>query len=119
MPISGIVKANAPAQIDPNFNGWHFFELAKEVPAPLPVAAHLADSLAADITGEQWGKPVPPHPHRLVAYVDPALEQSVRRCAAPRGITHTSLPQAGTTSGEVLKKRIGLADMRGPGMHPR
>jgi len=29
------------------------------------------------LTSKQWGKPVPPEPHRLVADIDPSLEQQI------------------------------------------
>jgi hypothetical protein len=48
-----------------------------KVPAPMPEAAHPADPLAPDVAGEHGTEPVPPHPHRLVAQVDPALKQEV------------------------------------------
>ena len=48
-----------------------------KVPAPLPEAAHLARSLTSDVACEQRPEPVPPHPYRLIAQIDPALEQQV------------------------------------------
>jgi len=48
-----------------------------EVPAPVPEAPHAADPLAPNVRREQQTEPVPPVPHRLMADVDPALEQQV------------------------------------------
>ncbi len=48
-----------------------------EAPAPVAKALHSADPLAANIGCEHWPEPVPTHPHRLVADVDPAFEQQV------------------------------------------
>ena len=48
-----------------------------EVPAPVAKAAHARDALPTNVAGEQRPKPVPPHPHCLVANVDPSLEQQV------------------------------------------
>lgn len=46
-----------------------------KMPAPLPEPSHPAHPLSADVAGEHGTEPVPPHPHRLMAEVDPALEQ--------------------------------------------
>jgi hypothetical protein len=46
-----------------------------QVPAPLSDLAHLRAALPADLRGEHRTEPVPPVAHRLVAEVDPALEQ--------------------------------------------
>ena len=48
-----------------------------EVPAPLAENLHAAHPLAPHVGGEERAEPVPPHPHGLVANVDPALEQQV------------------------------------------
>ena len=59
-----------------------------KVPAPLPEAAHLARSLASDVACEQRPEPVPPHPYRLVAQIDPALEQQVFDIAKAERVFH-------------------------------
>lgn len=48
-----------------------------DVPAPVAKGAHAAHPLPADIGREHRPKSIPPEPHRLVAQVDPALEQQV------------------------------------------
>jgi hypothetical protein len=48
-----------------------------QMPAPVAKAAHPAHALAANVTGEQRAEPVQPQPDRLMADVDPALEQQV------------------------------------------
>ena len=35
--------------------------------------ARPAHPLPADVSGKQWPEPVRPHPHRLVAEIDPTL----------------------------------------------
>src|SRR5437870_4500028 len=45
--------------------------------APMPEPAHPAYALPSDVTGEHRSEPVPPVPDRLMADVDPALEQQV------------------------------------------
>ena len=48
-----------------------------EMPAPMGVGPHVLNPLAADLAGEHRAEPVPPQTHRLVADIDPALEQQV------------------------------------------
>jgi len=48
-----------------------------EMPAPVPEPAHPRNSPAADVACEQRPEPVPPHPHRPMADVDPTLEQQI------------------------------------------
>ena len=48
-----------------------------EVPAPVGMAAHSRYSLAPDIGCEHRTEAIPPEPHRLMADVDPSLEQQV------------------------------------------
>ena len=48
-----------------------------KMPAPVAEPAHRAHSLPTDIASEHRPEPVPPHPDRLVAEVDTALEQQV------------------------------------------
>ena len=47
------------------------------VPAPMPEAVQSAHSPMVDVTGEHWPESDPPHPHRLIAPVHPALEQQI------------------------------------------
>jgi hypothetical protein len=48
-----------------------------EVPAPVAEASHAAHPCAADVACEQRAEAVPSQPHRLMAKVDPELEQQV------------------------------------------
>ena len=48
-----------------------------QMPPPLAKAAHSAHPLLADIAGEEWAESVPPEAYRLVADVDPPLEQQI------------------------------------------
>ena len=57
-----------------------------EMPAPLFETAHRTHPLAADVASEQQTEPVPPHPHRLVADVDPAFEQQVLDVPEAQGV---------------------------------
>ena len=48
-----------------------------EMPLPVSKPSHPAHSLPPNVSCEQRPEPVPPVPHRLMADVDPALEQQV------------------------------------------
>ena len=56
------------------------------VPAPVAEPAHVRHALPADIAGEQRAKPAPPYPPRLVAQVNPTLEQKVLDVSQAEGI---------------------------------
>ena len=60
------------------------------------------EALTADVAGKHRPEPIPPHPHGLVAQIDPALEQQVldvpERQRKPHMITTRRI-----TSGEELK----------------
>ena len=47
-----------------------------------------SDSSLADLGGEDWAKPVPPEPYRLVADVDPALGQQILDVAQRQRVSH-------------------------------
>jgi|GEM_PF-3456612 len=44
-----------------------------QMPLPIRMGTHPTDKLLADLGGEQRAKSVPPKPHSLMAYFDPAL----------------------------------------------
>jgi hypothetical protein len=44
------------------------------MPLPLPVAAHSADPLSADVGSKHRTEPVTPQPYGLVTDIDAALE---------------------------------------------
>ena len=48
-----------------------------KMPIPVPEPLHPRYPLTADVGGEHWTKTVPPEAHRLVANIDPPLEQQV------------------------------------------
>ena len=48
-----------------------------EMPLPVAKLTHAADPLPADVGCENGAEPVPPMPNRLMADVDPPLEQQV------------------------------------------
>ena len=48
-----------------------------QMPLPIRVCAHPADPVFPDLRGEYRTEPVPPKPHRLVAYVDAAFMQKI------------------------------------------
>jgi hypothetical protein len=48
-----------------------------EMPAPVFETAHPANPLPTDVACEQRAEPVPPLPHRLMADIDPTLEEQV------------------------------------------
>src|ERR1700712_2463019 len=48
-----------------------------QVPTALAEPTHAAHPLPADITCEQWSKPVPPVAHRLMTDVDASLGEQV------------------------------------------
>ena len=53
------------------------YEHLIKVPAPLAIAAHAANALPPNVSRKHWAKSIPPQPHRLMANIDPALEQQV------------------------------------------
>ncbi|MET0587798.1 MAG: hypothetical protein ABWZ75_04680 [Novosphingobium sp.] len=67
-----------------------------KMPSPVAQAPHPANPLATDVGGEQRAETVPPQPHRLMADVDPALEQQVLDVPANSAeIGHTAAPPNG------------------------
>ena len=60
-------------------------QLHVQVPAPVVEAEHVADPLTANVAGEQRTKPVPPKRYRLMAGVNPALEQQVLHVLSDKG----------------------------------
>ena len=48
-----------------------------QMPLPIRVCAHPADPVFPGLRGEYRTEPVPPKPHRLVAYVDAAFMQKI------------------------------------------
>ena len=59
--------------------------------------AHAAHPLAPHLAREQRTGPVPPQPHRLMADVDPALEQQILYVPQRQSTTNR------ITSGDELK----------------
>jgi hypothetical protein len=53
------------------------YEDLVEVPAPVAIARKVSNPTSSNLACEHRAKTVPPKPHRLVADVDPALEQQV------------------------------------------
>jgi len=52
-----------------------------KVPTPVPEPPHPADPPPPDLGGKHRPKPVPPEAHRLVANIDPPLEQQILNVA--------------------------------------
>ena len=50
-------------------------------PVPVPKTTHPRHPLPPDVSREHRPEPVPPHPHRLITDVDPALEQQILEIA--------------------------------------
>jgi hypothetical protein len=48
-----------------------------QVPLPIGICAHLADTSLADLCGKQRAKSVPPKPNRFVAFVDAGFVQKI------------------------------------------
>ena len=59
-----------------------------QMPAPVAEPPHATDPLTANVACEQRTEPVPPQPDRLVADVDPALEQQILHVAQRQGKAH-------------------------------
>jgi len=48
-----------------------------EMPHPMAKSLHATDPLAAEVSGEQRVKAIPPHPPRLVPNVDTSLKREI------------------------------------------
>ena len=75
-------------------------------------AAHAANALAPNVTCKQRAEPIPPHPHRLMANVDPTLEQQVFDIAQRQREPHVHHHHQADHFGrgvEVAKRAGGLA----------
>ncbi len=66
-------------------------------------AAHPAHACATDVARKERTKPVPPQPHRLVANVDPALEQQILDVSQTSGKRTYISTTSRITSGDELK----------------
>jgi hypothetical protein len=73
------VKLNGSPQVDHIAVELHVHLI--EMPAPVSKPPHAADPLATNVACKQRAEPAPSQPHRLVAYVDAALEQQILNIA--------------------------------------
>ncbi|WP_267381967.1 MULTISPECIES: hypothetical protein [unclassified Sphingomonas] len=77
------------------------------MPPPLAKAAHVVHPLTANVACKQGPEPFSPHPHRLVADIDPALKQQVLTFLKLRGNRTYISTTRRITSGDELKWRNG------------
>src|SRR5450755_3361498 len=59
-----------------------------QMPPPLRIAAHVRETRLPDLASEHRTKSIPPEPHRLVAYVDPALGQEILDVTQRQRVPH-------------------------------
>ena len=83
-----------------------------KVPSPLRLLANAVDPLSTDLRGEHQAEPVPPEAHRLVANVDATLGNRSSTVRNDRGYFTKIITTSRITSGDELKQRNGLGDVR-------
>jgi hypothetical protein len=89
-----------------------------QVPARVTKATHARDMLATYVACEPRAEPVPPRPHRLVADIDPALEQQVLNISERKREPHAHHPHRGIISAMSLSSLSGWPSCEGRACPP-